>query len=50
LDHLSLVASTIYDIGLVKKIDTRLPLSLDNGARVTISQRVAALYNLNSLT
>ena len=36
LDHLGLVASTIYDIGLVQKIDTRLPLSLNKGAKVTI--------------
>jgi hypothetical protein len=40
LDHLGLVASTIYDIGLVQKIDTRLPLSLNKGAKVTIGQRV----------
>ena len=32
LDHLGLVASSIYDIGLVQKIDTRLPLSLNKGA------------------
>jgi len=43
LDHLGLVASTIYDIGLVQKIDTRLPLSLNKGAKVTIGQRVAAM-------
>lgn len=43
LDHLGLVASTIYDIGLVQKIDTKLPLSLNKGAKVTIGQRVAAM-------
>jgi len=43
LDHFGLVASTIYDIGLVQKIDTRLPLSLNKGAKVTIGQRVAAM-------
>ena len=43
LDHLGLVASTIYDIGLVQKIDTKLPLSLNKGVKVTIGQRVAAM-------
>ena len=43
LDHLGLVASTIYDIGLVQKIDARLPLSLNKGVKVTIGQRVAAM-------
>ena len=43
LDHLGLVASTIDDIGLVQKIDTRLPLSLNKGVKVTIGQRVASM-------
>ena len=43
LDHLGLVASTIYDIGLVQKIDARLPLSPHKGAKVTIGKRVAAM-------
>ena len=43
LDHLGIVASTIDDIGLVQKIDAKLPVSLNKGAKVTIGQRVAAM-------
>ena len=37
-----------YDIGLVQKIDARLPLSLNKGVKVTIGQKVAAMI-INSL-
>ena len=43
LDHLGLVSATIDDIGLVQKIDAKLPLSLNKGVKATIGQRVAAM-------
>lgn len=48
LDHLGLVASTIKKLGLVEKIDQRIPISKSKGAKVTIGQRVAAMI-LNGL-
>lgn len=48
LDHLGLVASTIKKLGLVEKIDQRIPISKAKGAKVTIGQRVAAMI-LNGL-
>jgi len=48
LDHLGLVASTIEKLGLVEKIDQRIPISKAKGAKVTIGQRVAAMI-LNGL-
>lgn len=48
LDHLGLVASVIKDIGLIEKIDARIPLSKSKGAKVTIGQRVSAMI-LNGL-
>lgn len=43
LDHLGLVASVIKDIGLIEKIDQRIPVSKEKGARLTIGQRIAAM-------
>jgi len=43
LDHLGIVASTIDDIGLIKKVDSRVPMSLNKGVKVTIGQRVSAM-------
>lgn len=40
IDHLGLVAVTIEKIGLIKKIDERLPL---NNSKTTMGQRVAAM-------
>lgn len=48
LDHLGLVASVIKDIGLIEKIDARIPISKSKGAKLTIGQRVAAMI-LNGL-
>lgn len=43
LDHLGLVASVIKDIGLIEKIDQRIPVSKEKGAKLTIGQRIAAM-------
>ena len=40
LDHLGLIAVTLEKIGLIKKIDERLPL---NKSKTTMGQRVAAM-------
>lgn len=48
LDHLGLVASTIEKLGLVEKIDHRIPLKKSKGVNVTIGQRVCAMI-LNGL-
>lgn len=48
LDHLGLVASVIKDVGLISKIDERIPISKEKGAKLTIGQRVAAMI-LNGL-
>lgn len=48
LDHLGLVASVIKDVGLIAKIDKRIPVSKEKGAKLTIGQRVAAMI-LNGL-
>lgn len=48
LDHLGLVASTIEKLGLVEKIDQRIPLAKSKGVNITIGQRVAAMI-LNGL-
>lgn len=48
LDHLGLVASTIETLGLVKKVDTLLPLDPSKGAKISLGQRVAAMI-LNGL-
>ena len=43
LDHLGLVASVIKDIELIEKIDQRIPVSKEKGAKLTIGQRIAAM-------
>jgi transposase len=40
LDHLGLVAATLEKIGLIEKIDERIPL---NNSKTTMGQRVAAM-------
>ena len=43
LDHLGLIAATIDKLGLIEKIDARIPL---NNAKTTMGQRVACMiYN-----
>jgi transposase len=48
IDHLGLISATIEKLGLIKKIDQALRVSLDKGAKVTMGQRVAAMI-LNGL-
>jgi len=48
LDHLGLVAATIERLGLINKLDERLPVSKEKGAKATIGQRVSAMI-LNGL-
>jgi len=48
LDHLGLVAATIHKLDLIKKIDKRLPISPEKGAKVSMGERVAAML-LNGL-
>ncbi len=48
LDHLGLIASVIDRLKLVEKIDSRIPVSKEKGAKVTMGQRVAAMI-LNGL-
>ena len=43
LDHLGLVTAVINRLQLVEKIDARLPVSKEKGAKVTMGQRVAAM-------
>lgn len=47
LDHLGLVASTIKDLGLIEKLDSRLPLS-EGKMKTSMGERVAAMI-LNGL-
>ena len=48
LDHLGLVAATIEELRLVKRIDERIPVSKQKGGKTTIGQRVSAMI-LNGL-
>lgn len=48
LDHLGLVASVIHRLKLVEKVDARIKVSRDKGAKVTMGQRLAAMI-LNGL-
>ena len=48
LGHLGLVAATIKELGLVDKINTRLPLSLEKGGKISHGHRSAAML-LNGL-
>ena len=43
LDHLGIIASVIDRLKLVEKIDSRLPVAKEKGAKVTMGQRVAAM-------
>ena len=43
LDHIGLVAATIDKIGLTEKIDRRIPVSHEKGAKITMGQRVTAM-------
>ncbi len=43
LDHFGLVADTIGELGLIKKIDARLPVSFKKGAKTSMGERVAAM-------
>lgn len=43
LEHLGLVADTVNELGIINKIDEKLPVSLDKGAKVTMGERVAAM-------
>ena len=48
LGHLGIVAAMINELGIIDKIDKRLPVSKEHGAIVTIGQRVSAMI-LNGL-
>jgi len=43
IDHLGLVADKIKDLNLVSLIDQRLPISMANGAKVSMGERVSAM-------
>lgn len=48
IGHLGLVASKIHELDLINFIDTRLPISMESGAKVSMGERVAAMI-LNGL-
>lgn len=48
IGHLELVASKIHELDLINFIDTRLPISMESGAKVSMGERVAAMI-LNGL-
>ena len=48
IGHLGLVASKIHELDLINFIDSRLPISIENGAKVSMGERVAAMI-LNGL-
>lgn len=48
LGHLGLIAGVIHELGIIEKIDARLPLSTDKGGIVSYGRRVAAML-LNGL-
>ena len=48
LDHLGIVAATIEKLGLIEKIDNKLPVSAQKGSKASMGQRVAAMI-LNGL-
>ena len=43
LEHLGLVMSTIKKLGLLEKIDERLPLDANKGAKITMGERTASM-------
>lgn len=48
LDHLGLIAAVIKRLKLIERIDAKIPVSKEKGAKVSIGQRVAAMI-LNGL-
>ena len=48
LDHLGIIAVTIEKLGLIEKIDSKLPLSKNKGSKASMGQRVSAMI-LNGL-
>ena len=48
LDHLGLISCVLHRTDLIKKIDARLPVQKEKGAKVTMGERVAAMI-LNGL-
>ncbi|MBA2649473.1 MAG: DUF4277 domain-containing protein [Legionella sp.] len=48
LDHLGLVASIIKRLKLIERIDAKVPVSKEKGAKVSIGQRVAVTTAHNS--
>src|SRR3990167_998507 len=48
LDHLGIIAVTIEKLGLIEKIDDKLPLSANKGSKTSMGQRVSAMI-LNGL-
>lgn len=48
IGHLGLVASKIHELDLINFVDTRLPISMESGAKVSMGERVAAMI-LNGL-
>jgi transposase len=48
LDHLGIIAVTIEKLGLIEKIDQRLPVSANKGSKVSMGKRIAAMI-LNGL-
>jgi len=48
LDHLGLISAVIDKVGLIDKVDKRLPVSKAKGAHVTMGERLAAMI-LNGL-
>ena len=43
IDHLGLVAATIHELDLTKRIDNILPINKDKGVKLTMGQRVAGM-------
>ena len=43
LGHLGIVAAMINELGIIDKIDKRLPISKEHGAILTNGQRVSAM-------
>ena len=48
LDHLGIIAVTIEKLGLIEKIDSKLPVSANKGSKTSMGQRVSAMI-LNGL-
>src|SRR5688572_1209872 len=48
LDHLGIISSTISRLGIIEKIDKKLPVSIKKGSKISMGKRVAAML-LNGL-